>query len=129
MIDGSDKVQRLNCPALHRLYELVEQARGDELSAANRGTKIALTRLRGKLAQIAKLCKTVRKELLTMRDGKKAAEKKEDEGMEKYGVVVEKEDDKTAGADGTCPKCGDATEKHGAVKKCDSCGTEPFEKE
>lgn len=123
-----EEVERLECDALHDIYELVEQMRGDELAAAQRQTKVAFTRLRGKLAQIAKLCKTARKEFLIMRDGEKKKEEKE-EGMEKYGVVVEKDDTKTASDDAACPKCGDATEKHGTVKKCDSCGTEPFEKE
>lgn len=45
--------------------------------------------------------------------------------MEKYGVVLDPEKEKTASKDKTCPKCGQPLSE---PTKCDRCGTEPFEK-
>lgn len=50
----------------------------------------------------------------------------EDEGMDKYAVVTEDPDGKTAadGADKICPVCGKTLDNGGA---CPTHGTEPFE--
>lgn len=64
-----DELKRLDCPALHEIYETIDRIRGDELQTAHKGTKIGYTRMRTKLSKIAKLCKEVRKDLLRMRDG------------------------------------------------------------
>lgn len=50
--------------------------------------------------------------------------------MEKYGVEVDQEKEKTASKDDTCPKCGSKMPVSNQVNipKCDTCGTEPFEK-
>jgi len=125
-----DKVQRLSSTRLSQLYALVDQVRGDEIMAANKGSKAAFTRLRVNLAQVAALCKQVRKEILVMRDGEKVAAKEEvAEEMEKYGVDTEEASSKVASDIKVCPKCGAEVERHGSVGKCANCGTEPFEKE
>ncbi len=50
--------------------------------------------------------------------------------MEKYGVAEREEDlDKEATDEGKCPRCGKDAERHGRVKLCPNCGTEPFEVE
>ena len=46
--------------------------------------------------------------------------------MEKYGVELDPQKEKTAGKDLTCPKCGKPITED--PPKCDHCGTEPFEK-
>lgn len=49
--------------------------------------------------------------------------------MEKYGVQTTQDEDKTATEQRICPVCGReliASSQTG-VKKCPSCGTEPFE--
>lgn len=49
----------------------------------------------------------------------------EDEGMNKYAVVTEDQDDnKTAGVEKLCPICGKTLDSGGA---CPEHGTEPFE--
>jgi len=49
----------------------------------------------------------------------------EDEGMNKYAVVTEDQDDnKTAGVEKICPICGKTLDSGGA---CPEHGTEPFE--
>jgi hypothetical protein len=50
----------------------------------------------------------------------------EDEGMNKYAVVTEDQDDdnKTAAAERVCPICGETLDSGGA---CPKHGTEPFE--
>jgi hypothetical protein len=65
-----DKLERLDCPALHEIYELVDKIRGDELQTAERKIKVGFTRIRTKLSKVSKLCKEARKQLLEMRDGK-----------------------------------------------------------
>ena len=48
--------------------------------------------------------------------------------MEKYGVVEEEKESKEASDKTACPKCNSKKiEKHGNVKICPECGTEPFE--
>lgn len=49
--------------------------------------------------------------------------------MDKYGVTIEEDSDKTKTAAATqhCPDCGAELEK-GGVPKCPNCGTRPFEK-
>lgn len=66
---SESKLKRLDCEALHQIYELVDQVRGDELAAAHKGTKAAFTRMRVQLSEVSKLCKQVRKHLLKMRNG------------------------------------------------------------
>ena len=50
----------------------------------------------------------------------------EEEGMNKYGVVTEDQDDgdKTAAVEKICPTCGETLDSGGA---CPKHGTEPFE--
>lgn len=48
----------------------------------------------------------------------------EEEGMNKYGVVTEDTDDKTAAVEKVCPICGETLDSGGA---CPTHGTEPFE--
>jgi predicted RNA-binding Zn-ribbon protein involved in translation (DUF1610 family) len=53
--------------------------------------------------------------------------------MEKFGVVIDDEKSKTASTEEKCPKCGGPI-RYGAMKSkqfpwCESCGTEPFEKQ
>ena len=47
--------------------------------------------------------------------------------MEKYGVVLDPDKEKTAGKDKNCPKCGQPI-KSDKPLHCDKCGTEPYEK-
>lgn len=121
-----EEVPRLECVPLEALYTLVDEARCDEIMAANRrqnqkpGEKVAMTRLRVKLSRISKLCKQARKEILVMRDGDK-------DEMEKYGVDEDEEQVKHASSNKACPACGGTLERHGEVLKCTKCGTEPFE--
>ena len=61
-------LHRISSTPLQKMYELVEELRGDDISTATKHTKIGLTRMRTKLSQISKLCKEARKELLEMRD-------------------------------------------------------------
>jgi uncharacterized OB-fold protein len=46
--------------------------------------------------------------------------------MEKLGVVLDTEKEKTAGVTKSCPKCG--TDLGSNKTWCPNCGTEPFEK-
>jgi hypothetical protein len=48
-----------------------------------------------------------------------------EESMEKLGVVIDDEKVKTGSKGMTCPSCGTSLL---SKSKCDSCGTEPFEK-
>jgi ribosomal protein S27AE len=53
--------------------------------------------------------------------------------MDKYGVVLDDEQVKTASKDRTCPKCGTVLPGDGPgdvspPRYCPNCGTEPFEK-
>jgi len=65
----TEKLDQIDCDALHEIYELVDKIKGDELQTAAKGTKVGLTRMRVNLAKVSKLCKAVRKQLLEMRDG------------------------------------------------------------
>ena len=47
--------------------------------------------------------------------------------MDKYAVVTEERDGKTAAEDDRCPKCGGRLAQRASVDKCENCGTEPFE--
>lgn len=48
--------------------------------------------------------------------------------LDKYGVVLEDEDNsKTAADRSRCPKCGEAVDPS-TPRYCNSCGTEPWEK-
>lgn len=48
--------------------------------------------------------------------------------MEKYGVEEKEEkEEKTATDTKTCPECDSEVTKHGRVKLCPNCGSEPFE--
>jgi ribosomal protein L37AE/L43A len=52
--------------------------------------------------------------------------------MDKYGVdedTTEKNALPKTDAENVCPKCNNNTEKHGNVKICPKCGSEPFEGE
>lgn len=122
-----DKIERLKCPSLQTIYELVKQIQSDDIKAADcrergkRGGKVALTRIRVKLSKVANLCKEARKEILGMR---------EDEGnneMEKYGVDENASLSKQGDTIETCTQCGRDIETHGEIRKCPSCGTKPFE--
>ena len=53
-------------------------------------------------------------------------EKKEEEGMEKYGVDETSKDAQKQAAEG-CPECGKKLVKHGNVTLCPEHGSEPFE--
>lgn len=49
--------------------------------------------------------------------------------MEKYAVVQEQDNTKTASKEKNCPKCGSALEENNQfLLFCPKCGTEPFEK-
>jgi len=122
-----DGVPRLPCIALEEIYALVQTMKSDELRAAfkikekERGSKVALTRLRVKLSKVAKLCKQARKEILVM-------QKNDETVMEKYGVAEDEQLSKTGGDTvEMCPRCGKEVEVHGGTRKCPLCGTEPFE--
>lgn len=65
-----NEVQRVESSSLKKLYVVVEELRSEELTTAEKQTKAGLTRMRVKLSAITKLCKSARKELLEMRDGK-----------------------------------------------------------
>lgn len=47
--------------------------------------------------------------------------------MEKYGVAVDEDKVKTAGAERRCPECGSVLSEHGKVCLCSTHGSEPFE--
>lgn len=47
--------------------------------------------------------------------------------MEKLGASTKSPLTKTASKG--CPECGGKVEVHGAVYRCQNCGTEPFENE
>ena len=47
--------------------------------------------------------------------------------MDKYAVVQDQGDGKTASKRDTCPECGQELEKNASVKKCPTHGTKPFE--
>jgi hypothetical protein len=124
-----DGVERLSSESLEKIYDLMEHILSDELAAADKlkrekvGWKVAFTRIRVKLSEVSKLCKEARKEILAMK--KKESEKE----MEKYGVDEDEDPMTKRGApkDSSCPKCDETVEVHGAVRKCPSCGTSPFE--
>lgn len=63
-----ERLKRLNIESLQTLYKLVDQLRSDEIVAANRGTKISLTRMRKTASEISKQCKLLRQELLSRRN-------------------------------------------------------------
>lgn len=47
--------------------------------------------------------------------------------MEKYGVEVDKRDNKVAGDGRRCPRCRTPLDPQSNVPRCPQCGTEPFE--
>jgi hypothetical protein len=49
--------------------------------------------------------------------------------MEKYGVEIDKEKVKTAGAKKVCPECGAELSFITTPPTCPNCGTKPFEKD
>lgn len=50
--------------------------------------------------------------------------------MDKLGVVIDDNKDKTASKEARCPKCGEEVhyDPHRNTPWCQNCGTEPFEK-
>ena len=62
-----NNLKRLDIAELRELHAVVEELRSEELVAAEKGTKICLTRMRNHLSIISKLCTKVRKELLEIR--------------------------------------------------------------
>ena len=62
------RLERLEIESLKTIYKLVDQLRSDEIVAANRGTKISLTRMRKTASEISKQCKLLRQELLSRRN-------------------------------------------------------------
>lgn len=117
-----DTLPSLGIEALDKIYGLIDEIRADEVHAA-KGVKIAHTRIRVKLADVANLCKDARKAILVKL-------KTKEKPMEKYGVDETSEAGEKAAAESkpaTCPKCGSALEKHGEVSLCPKCGSEPFE--
>jgi hypothetical protein len=49
--------------------------------------------------------------------------------MEKLGVLIPKDPDKTASDQKTCPKCLAVLDPDVNVSKCPNCGVLPFEKQ
>lgn len=47
--------------------------------------------------------------------------------MEKYGVYTNLPNEKTAGQEQSCPRCGSTNLHKGITIKCPNCGTAPFE--
>ena len=47
--------------------------------------------------------------------------------MEKYGVVEEAPEEKTAQDKRCCPSCGARLKRHGGILICPNCGSLPFE--
>lgn len=70
-MDETQQIPRISSDSFYQLLTLVEEAKGDAIYVA-RGKKVARTRLRNKMSQIAKLCREVRKEVLPA--GKTAGE-------------------------------------------------------
>lgn len=62
------KLHRIDSAALRELYQIVEEIKGEDLTTAAGRAKAGLTRMRVKLAEAGKLCKSARKDLLEMRD-------------------------------------------------------------
>ena len=54
---------------------------------------------------------------------------REDEGMDKYAVVVEDTLEEQAREGGGCPVCLSLVDHSGNVPTCPKCGTAPFEKQ
>jgi len=63
------KLHRIESAALREIYQIVKEIDSEDISTANRRVKVGLTRIRVKLAQVSKLCKEARKDLLEMRNG------------------------------------------------------------
>ena len=63
-----DELKRLDIAELRELYVEVDSLKSNELVAAAKGTKIALTRMRKHLSNISKLCTKARKKLLDIRE-------------------------------------------------------------
>jgi len=53
---------------------------------------------------------------------------RDDEGMDKYSVVVDDDMEKQAREGDGCPVCGSTVDYSGNVPVCPRCGTAPFEK-
>lgn len=49
--------------------------------------------------------------------------------FEKYAVVVEESNDKTASDKNFCSRCGSPITRNSNIKLCDHCGSTPFEKQ
>ena len=113
-------IPQLTCEALHQLYEEVDNLKCDEIHAAQ-GKQVAVTRVRVKLARIIRLAKRARKEI--------PANRKRRIPMEKYGVDQDKDPGKTAEDDSNCSSCDSELEKHGDIKLCPKCGSEPLEED
>lgn len=62
-MDEVQQIPRISSDSFYKLLTLVEEAKGDAVATAN-GKKVARTRLRNKMSEIAKLCREVRKEIL-----------------------------------------------------------------
>lgn len=118
-----DKLLKLDIAALNRIYRLINEVRADEIHAA-KGVKVAHTRIRVKLAEVASLCKVARKYILLKMKNKEGK-------VEKYGVDENgDESEKRAVAETkpkVCPQCGSTLEEHGEVVLCPKCGSDPFE--
>jgi len=69
-----ERLTRMENEELEEIYRLVDEVRADEIKYARAGTKASLTRMRTRLSRVSNLCKTVRKELLAIRDGRKTDE-------------------------------------------------------
>lgn len=65
-----EKIPSLGSDALEELYVIVDEIKADETIAAlteKRGHKAARTRVRTKLAKVARLCKEARKDIPPVR--------------------------------------------------------------
>ena len=58
-----DHLEKLPSPAFHEILDVADELRAEGFAVANRGLKNARTRLRTKLAALAKLCAQARKEI------------------------------------------------------------------
>lgn len=62
------KLHRIDSAALRELYQVVKEIKSEDITTAGKRVKVGLTRMRVKLAEAGKLCKSARKDLLEMRD-------------------------------------------------------------
>lgn len=64
-------LKELPSPALHSIYDRVDELKSEEITCADKGvTGAGITRMRVLLSTLTKLCKAARKELHEVKNGK-----------------------------------------------------------